>query len=358
MALASLGKILWPDPTRYLAYSGISTNANYQINTAGHRIGWVFQVPMAGTITKVGIRIHTCATAQLSRLGLYTVDGSGNPTSTGYGSSAYGTFTPAATTYFEVTLGTPATATVGDLCALVVEFDSTGGDMFVTGANGTWNPCSLGYVDKYTSSWAHGSAGSMLMAHLYYSDSSGQWPDFGCAPFTGVCATGTFNLNTAGADEYALKITPPFKARIAGIWHNYLTAAGADYEAILYEGTTARATQAIDGDYNSISVSVRHCLFATPYTIAAGTTYYAAIRPTTTANVTYRNYTLEAAKSEQGLGIPQNSCLATRVDQGAWDATATTTLPSIGLIIDQLDDGAGGAGGLLTHPGMAGGMRG
>ena len=40
----------------------------------------------------------------------------------------------------------------------------------------------------------------------------------------------------------------------------------------------------------------------------------------------------------------------------AWTDT-TTTLPGVSLIVDQIDDGTGG-GGLLTHPGMSGGMRG
>src|SRR4051812_42558507 len=108
MALATLGKIHWPDPNRPGGFASLSSSANFQINNTGYRAAWIFPVPRTGTITKVGIRIHTCASVQLSRLGLYTLDGSGQPTSTGYGGSAYGTFTPAATTYFEVTLGTPA----------------------------------------------------------------------------------------------------------------------------------------------------------------------------------------------------------------------------------------------------------
>src|SRR4051812_19386406 len=118
MALATLGKIFWPDFNRLGGFASLSSSANFQINGTGYRAAWIFPVPRTGTITKVGVRIHTCASVQTSRLGLYTLDGSGQPTTTGYGSSVYGTFTPAATTYFEVILAPPATATLGNFAAL------------------------------------------------------------------------------------------------------------------------------------------------------------------------------------------------------------------------------------------------
>jgi hypothetical protein len=353
MALATAGRILYPDPTLQFALRAISSSSDFQINGTGHRYGWVFQVPQSGTITKAGIRIHTCASAVTSRLGLYTVDSSGNPTSTLYGSGNYGTFTPSANTYSEVTLGTAATATAGDFVALVVEFDSTAGDMFVSGANGTYTLHAIGYSAKNSGSWAKSTTGAPIMAHVYYSDSGGIWPYIGCGPFTGVAATATFNLNTSldtsghNADEHALKITVPFKCRVAGIWHNFAAASGADHEAILYSGTTAQQTLALDGDFAaSTSINgVRSCLFATGQSVDAGATVRAAIRATTATNLTYRRMPLFAAGSEQSLGIPQGTCLSYRSDAGsnAWN-DSTTNLPMIGLIIDQLDDGAGGSG--------------
>lgn len=345
MALVACGKLLYPDPTRLLAFSQLSTNANFQINGSGYRWGAVFSVPVSGTCTKVGMRINTCASAVTSRLGLYTVDGSGNPTTTLYGSSNYGTFTPAATTYSEVTLGTSATMTAGDFAALVVEFDSTAGDMFVSASNGTNNSFSIPYTAKYNgSSWSKQASGQLIQGHLYYSDGGGQYYDCGLSPFNGAYSTAAYNSATAGSDEYALKMTVPFKCRIAGIWHNYTNAAGGDYDCVLYDGTTALKSVPIDGDTVATAIGVRHCWFSSGYTCAAGTVVRASIKPTTTTSVTYRNYALFAANTEQSLGIPQGTHLSTRLDSGAWSDT-TTTLPSIGLIIDQLDDGASAGGG-------------
>lgn len=355
MALQSFGRMLWPSPVQHLGFTGISSSTSYQINGTGHRIGWVFPVPMTGTITKAGVRIHTCATAVTSRIGIYTVDGSGNPTTTGYGGSAtpYGTFTPAANTYFEVTLGASCSATAGDTAALVVEFDSTAGDMFVSGMNGT-TMTAMGYPNKFSGTWGKVSFGGTICGHIFYSDSGGTYPDIGIAPFTGAVATANYNSGST-PDEYALRVTLPFTARVAGIWHNFATAAGADYEAILYTGTTAQATEAVDGDFagGTTQHGIRHAIFPTPYTVTAGTTVRAAIRPTTANNVTYRRYTVFAANSEQSLGMPQGTCQSTRTDLGAWSDT-TTIVPSIGLIIDQLDDGVGGGGAAI--PLIGGGL--
>jgi hypothetical protein len=344
MALQSAGLILWPDPNRLILPTSISTNANFQINAGGQRLAQVFEVPLTGTITKVGIRIHTCASVVLSRLGIYTVDASGNPTSTGYGSSGYATFTPAANTYSEVTLSPSATATAGDTAAIVVEFDSTGGDMFGSAGAGSCWLYGLPFPAKFASStWTKNTGGQALFAHIYYSDNGGQWPDIGAIPFAGATATGTVNINSGGADEYALKITPPFTCRCVGIYHMFGQAAGADYEAILYSGTTALKTATIDGDLIGSSTGVKICRFAGE-TLTAGQTYRAAIRPTATANLTYRNYTLYAAGVEQSLGVPQGTCQSTRLNQGAW-SDSTTTFPQIGIIIDQLDDGVSTGGG-------------
>jgi len=44
-------------------------------------------------------------------------------------------------------------------------------------------------------------------------------------------------------------------------------------------------------------------------------------------------------------------------NSGAFAETQTFHIPICGVLVSQLPDGAGGGGGLLTHPGMAGGMR-
>jgi hypothetical protein len=348
MALASVGLLNYPAATRFLAGTGVSNNTSYQINGTGQRLAWILAIPRTGTITRVGWRVHTCATAQLSRLGLYTVTSGIFPTTTGYGGSVYGTYTPAATTYFEVTLGTSATATLGDVAAIVTEFDSTAGDMYGSSASGGGEaPSGAGWAKYNGTTWSRTVGGGFAFAHLYYSD--GVVVDAETCPFTGTQTEDSgFNLNST-PDEYAIKLTMPFACRIVGIWSNYRTPnAAADYEIRIYSGTTALTTTAIDAEYAGGTTGVRRLLFASPVTVAAGATIRAAIRPTTSTTAIFRYHTLSAAGYGTGVGLQSGDCLSTRTDLGSWSDT-TTQIPHMGVVIDQLDDGVGG-GGLLYSP--------
>jgi hypothetical protein len=356
MALVSVGPVLWPDPTPYLQCTMVSSAATFRLLAADNRMGWVFVVPRSGTATRAGIRVGSAADPQDLRIGLYTTDSSGNFTTTPYGGSGYGVITSvAANTCFEATLGAPATLTQGDLAALVLELDSSAGDVYWSFTGGTANPSGLGYSAHYTGTWSKQSNGLCPFAHLYLSDEGGTYAAIGAMPFAGAQETGAYSVNTAGADEYALRVTVPFACRVAGIWHTFGTTAGAAYAAVLYSGTTALRSAAVPGGHAGATNGVRSVYFSSGCAVAAGDTVRAAIRPTTGTSLTYRRYTLSAAGSEQSLGVPQGTCESSRVDQGAWADTGTR-LPSIGLILDRLDDGAGG--GLLRHPGMGGGIGG
>jgi hypothetical protein len=346
MALASFARVLVPSPIATLSLSSFATGTNYGIDTSGQRYAWVFQVPFTGTITKLGIRIAACATPVTSRLGLYTIDTSGNPTTTLYGGSNYGTFTPAANTYSEVTLGTSASATMSEWVAMVLEFDSSTGNMQVSPSNGTSSAIHFGYLNKFSGTWSKLAFGQMICGHVYYSDGGGTWPFSGMAPFTAATEGGNYNSTTGGADEYAIKMTFPTPDRIVGAWHNFAAGTAADYDIVLYNGTTAERTLSVDGAYVSTTTGFgeRHYLFSSGYDVAAGTTLRMAIKPTTTNNVTYRRRTLFSADSVQSLGLPSGTCESKRLDSGSWTDT-TTLIPDIGFILDQFDNGAGAGGG-------------
>lgn len=347
MALKHSGQVLWPEPSRMLQASGFSSSTNYQINGSGFRIGWVFPIPETGTIDKLGIRIHTAATPQTCRLGLYTVDGSGHPTTTSYGSSVYGTFTPAATTFSEVTLGTSASATLGDIAAIVLEFDSTAGDLFATALAGSSNQAGYtfqcGYFDKYNgTSWTKATVLPPAMS-IHYTDSGGFYGDCGGMGVTAAATTGTFKSGT-NPNEYGLQFVAPFSCRVRGVWHTFGLAAAADYSINIYSGTTAIATQAVDGDATSAITTSAMGLhyFATPISLTAGQTYVASVLATqNTSNLTFRHSPMGAAGmiSGSGAGRLATAGLVTR-NGGAWASNDETKLPQIGLIIDQLDDGA------------------
>src|SRR3972149_8910367 len=233
--------------------AGISNQTSvFTLDTTGEKAATIFQIPADGNITKLGFRTATVTTGDTLKVGLYTVDASGDPTATAYKGMVAGTQAILATednTYFNVTLGTQATSVVkGDLVALVIEYDSyVAGNMVITGL-GSSSSVLFGfpYGDLYTTSWA--KQNSLPFATIEYTGGV-YYPMLGVYPVGSAGATSTaYNLDTATFDEYGIHINIPVPARAVGIWVVLALVAGADFEAILYEGATALKTIAYDGD--------------------------------------------------------------------------------------------------------------
>src|SRR5688572_25458479 len=83
---------------------------NFWIDASGEKSSFVIQVPKTGSITHVGFRVASVSSSQTLRAGIETLSG-GAPSGSQYGGSAVGTqASPAADTFYEVALATPATA--------------------------------------------------------------------------------------------------------------------------------------------------------------------------------------------------------------------------------------------------------
>lgn len=72
---------------------------------------------------------------------------------------------------------------------------------------------------------------------------------------------------------------------------------------------------------------------------------------------TFTVWTINAAGHRAAWPLGERTALTTSADGTTW-ADTTTSQPLIAPILSALGDGAGGAGGIMTHPGMHGGMRG
>lgn len=168
--------------------------------------------------------------------------------------------------------------------------------------------------------------------------------------------------NNAANDERALRFQIPFKARAIGIraFIGNITA-GADFQFVLWGsagdevGEELASTLLLDGDsaINTTYDGYVDLFFTAPYTLATGTTYYAGVKALATATFALFQIMVESAADLAALPLSSASqiYLSTRTwDEaqtpdlaGAWTNT-TTAVPLISLIIDQLDDGAGGGG--------------
>lgn len=346
MALVSIGQeLLGLTPYAW------SLGANGTIDATGERIGYIFEVPATGNIDRVTFRTNAVTTSETLRAGLYTIDASGDPTATQYAGSGFGTqATPAATTTYEVTLGTPAAATMGNVIALVVEFDSAIGNLSfpaVTALVASGFP----YIDLFTGTWAHTTSQFPVCGIRY---DSGIYYDIGCIPGN-IAATSTFNSGST-PDEIGNIWTPAFDCRISGFWG--LADFDNALDVVLYDtdGTTALQTRSVvAANRGSTGQAQTRRYFATPQVLAAGSAYRLVLKPGA-GNIAMHRLTLLAAAAMGGMPLGTAMFETSRVNAGAWTETAAQRI-SIGPIIDQLDNGAGGGGGggILAHSLIAGG---
>ena len=351
-------------PTLWHGINGgiLNQTSTYTLDATGEKAATVFQIPADGNITKLGFRTATVTTGDTLKVGLYTLDASGDPTTTAYKGMVAGTQVVADVddnTYFNVTLGTQATSVVkGDKVALVIEYNSyVAGSMVITGVSTTGNIwAGFPYGDLYTTLWA--KQNTLLFATIEYTGGV-YYPTLGILPASEGAGSIAYNLNTATFDEYGIRINIPVPARAVGIWVALALAVGADFEAILYEGTTALKTVTYDGDM-AVTAGGRllFLFFPTTQDLTANTEYYIAIRPTTTNNVTFYSFTASSVAAAAQFHGGAGAYRVKRLNQGAWNVSETTIIGQMGIILDAFSDGVGGGGGMIVNPGMNGGLNG
>lgn len=329
--LKAVGQLMFPELGGYNA--GYNT---FAIDASGEKVAGIFTVPKTGNITKVGFRTGTVTTPQTLRASLQTVDAAtGAPTGTAYGGSAAGTQTsPAANTFYMVTLGTQASATKGDIVAIVVEFDSTVGNLQIAGGV-DWLDSGYPYCSHFTASWAK----QVRVPVMTFEYDDGSYENARLVPFSTYAVSTTFHVNTT-PDERALRFSMPFSCRIVGM--AAFVDHDGDAEFVLYEGMTQKAIATCDKDItSSVSAARRHSrLFDAPHIYIPNTECFLSVKPTTTTSVTLLEITVPSAAAMDSLDGGQAFHHATRTDAGSW-SKVTTQRPLIAMIIDQLDDGFG-----------------
>lgn len=221
------------------------------------------------------------------------------------------------------------TVTFGDMLAVVIEFDGAGrlgsdsipiGSLLAsTGATSYNNQGAV--VTSIGGTWAAVTAVPNLV--LEFTDGT-----FGTLEGSLPCSvvnTHSIASNTAGADEYACPFQVPFNCKVDGLWANVGAGSTGDFNMILYSGTTALQTVAVDANALAVTTSARNVFVPIPETvITKNTTYYASVQPSTTNAVALASIDLNSASHLNVWPGGSNATHTSRVDAGAW-ATATTT---------------------------------
>jgi hypothetical protein len=242
-------------------------------------------------------------------------------------------------TFFEVTLGTPPTVTFGQRLAICINWAASGNMQLssVPGAN-AWILTSGGTA-LFTGSWAFGT-NTWGVGCVRYDDTT--YPRIsGMFPITTITTTNLASNTTP--DERATKFVPPYDCKIAGGQVMITTgswADGEDYDLVLYDsGGSSLASVSVTGGVGIAAPRVG--LFSTPVTVAAGSTYRLAVKPTTTNAFQISQYTWATNARGNAPGVTSwTADSSTRTDAGSWtDDTATGH--NIIPILSAVDDGTG-----------------
>ena len=352
MALIDIdGFLFWPP--RIGAAAVTPTLVTHDLDSANDLSGCIFQAPKTGTIAKIGFRTSTVTNAQDLKVSFQGVTASGKPDGVVAQFRVVGSIVQA--TWFETGLitdngtdgGTKRAVTKGDFLAVVIEFASTVGDLHIRTTLTDNSVTKYPGVFRSTnggSSWSFTTQRSMDL-YVEYDDGSSE-PINGLEPFLTYVAQ-SYDVNDS-PDEYALRFSVPFKCRVSGLWMWVDGGVPGGTEMILYEGTSVKAMVNHFSE-GGVTAGTHTVIFATPVELSIGTIYYAAYRPLSSTNVTVALKGINDAKHRNASPGKTAHYLATRTDQGAW-SDDTKSLPSIGLVLDQLDDGvSGGGGGEASH---------
>ena len=268
------------------------------------------------------------------------------------------------TWYHTAALSASRTVAFGELLAVVVEFDGggrLGSDSLILKNLAVASSASNQSVVnlKTGGSWTIQSCLNNVI--LEFDDGTFGTMDDGF-PVSNL-NTLSYKQDTAVADEHALEFQVPVPCKVDGFWAVVVpSSTAADFDVILYDGTTPMTSGSLSVDAHSVGVasgSMRRMArpFGAEITLAANTTYRLAFKPTqTTANIVLAYFDVNAANHLQAHGGGTTFCLASRIDSGAWAAPVTTRRPFAGIRVSSMDDASGGSGNspLVGHSSLVG----
>lgn len=331
--------ILWP--------SGILDVFSLLIDASGEKVAAILPMPKTGNLRKIGFRTGTVTSAQTLKVSMQSLDTNGVPDGTPIQSGTQAA--PASDTWYKITLGADYAATKGDFKAVVIEFDTTVGNLNILAGSQEFDVFNV-YTALYTGAWA--KQGRHVMVYLEYDDGTVY---FVPSTFPAVASIQIYNSGST-PDEYALRFQLPFAAQISGIVATIRMVGGGDLDLVLYSGTTALQTVSVDGDITQTVVEGRCMfLFATPQDIAANTVYRAAVKPSNANGTRLALLTAPSNAALAGMEGGIECYLSTRTDAGAWTDN-TAVRPSIGLILSGVDVSAGSAG-IIAPANLRGGFQ-
>jgi len=345
MTLVTLpSPIYWPGLTgNVTGGGGLTTTAT--VDASGEYVAYVYSAREDMVVSHVGFRAGTVAGSPTCTVSIETVDATGFPAgSAGFGSTNGTTATISSDTWVLTALGASATISKGSIFCVKITYAS-GTSVIIQQLNSV--SLTMNYALPYrvinTGTPTRSVIDAFIVPIALGSSSTTFYQLLGALPLTAF-SSGAFN-NTNSAKR-GLRFVPPMNCRAIGIrWYNGNSTG--NFNAVLYNdaGTElSSSSTAVDGDHNAAGTfGSANVHFDSTVTLTAGTAYRIAIEPSSATNVNVSTFTLPSssyfsATPAGGTAVYATFATATWTD-------STTQLPQMDLIIDQVDDGAGGGGG-------------
>jgi hypothetical protein len=347
LALHSVVGGLWiPGP--YVAQPPVHTGTTFLIDASGDRAALIFRAPKAGDIDRFDAAIVVSNSPDNGmRFSLQSVDaatGLNSGTILGATNQASITYNHTVTTGWKSTPFTEAaTVTRGQLLAAVVDIPSFTASDSITVTRTTVGSAHRASALPYGVQDAGTKAASyMPIMAIHYTDGYVPIAPHYMGGADTIALTTAFNVDSSTADEWALAFSLPAPCKLSAVQIGMLTAAGSDFEVIVYgsDGSTVLASVAIDGDTtNTGAEGGLTAYFTSEVELAADTTYRVAVRPTTTTSIQLRYWTFQSLALMDSVEGGQGFYMSSRLDQGgSWTDynSGTFRKPSISLLLNAI----------------------
>lgn len=348
MAFVALGSLMMPAPLLATA-----AGTALLLDAADETAWAVYSIERSGggSITHVHSRTGTVTTPGTNDIRIETVDASGNPSGTLWGTTTNGAQAyTTSNTHHRTALTLSATVAIGDMIAVLsksptVSFGNLNlvrSTVAVPPSRGFPYPGGPGLTTKIDLS------GTFFA--LEYSDGVFEAPAY---VLPGACLPASFSISTSTSpDEVGNHFTPTATLRCTGWWLHGGIAGGANYRMQLYAAssntplatatmlaahTSSAAARLLHGAWDDVSAGI---------TLTAGTAYRVAFLPTTATSATIYRITGYNNAFFDPMGLPgaqessRNRSSTTDPDSAAWTETSTQRA-QLGIIIDAVDNGAG-----------------
>jgi hypothetical protein len=373
MALQNISGLWIPHPMGQPAVDG----STLLVDASGEKAAFLFRIIKTGTLRKVGFRTGTVVQNQTIRVSFQDVSATtGDPDET---QDQFRDISIADTddnvwkttgliTSDGTDGGVKRSVTRGDLLAIVWESNPfNAGDVFRLAAISVTPP--LGFMSGVYGDLKAGAGPAWVKQSLYgaiallYDDGAGNDTVYFTEELYPWLSAASVNYNSGSSpNKKGLKFRLPFPFKTLGAYVN-LTASTANgtYVVKLYDsdGSTVLQTSAtVDTDQvrNSSQTSAT-VYWPTDQQLLANTYYYISLEPTAAVNIALSTVTVNTASYMDQTEGGQDFHYFANTGGGGSFVADTTQRPIISVLISAIDDGVQ-LGGLITNPGMTGGMRG